>query len=160
MNRRLIETVGMMLVVCLAGCATTTKETSPAASSEEQQVTSVLQRINDATALAANAQRELAMTADAKVAKEAAMRQRLLTDAVNYDFYGDVEDILRDIATKYAYDFEVYGKRPPERVNVSVFVSKKPVIEVLKQIGYQSGWLDVKLTKSAIELYYKPRPER
>lgn len=145
----------MVLAVFLAGCATTNKETAQAAPSEEQQVASVLQRINDATALAANAQRELAMTADAKVAKEAAMRQRLLTDAVSYDFYGDVEDILRDIAMKYAYDFEVYGKRPPERVNVNVFVSKKPVIEVLKQIGYQTGWMDVKLTKSAIEIHYK-----
>lgn len=145
----------MALTVFLTGCATTTKEGAQVAPSEEQQVASVLQRINDATVLAVNAQRELAMTADAKVAKEAALRQRLLSDLVSYDFYGDVEDILRDIAMKYAYDFEVYGKRPPERVNVNVFVSKKPVIEVLKQIGYQSGWMDVKLTKSAIELHYK-----
>lgn len=141
----------------IAGCASQgpTREQV----SDEQQMSSVLRRIDEATDAAVKAQRELALTADAKTAEDALRRQRLMTDVVSYDFYGDVEDILKDIAVKYAYAFEVYGKRPPERVNVNVYVTKKPVIEVLKQIGYQSAWLDVKLTKAAIELHYKDRPE-
>lgn len=155
--------VPAVLALLLAGCATTGQQSSASAptASEEQQTNAVLAKIGDATALAVNAQRELAMTADAKVARESLLRQRLLTDAVDYDFYGDVEDILREIALKYAYDFSVYGSRPPERVNVNVFVKKKPVVDVLKQIGYQStAVLDVKLTKAAIELHYKPQAGR
>lgn len=154
------------LAALVAGCMTTqpaVRQEAQAAAplTEEQQTAAVLARIGDATTLAVNAQRDLAMTADAKVARESMLRQRLLTDSADYDFYGDVEDILREIATKYAYDFNVYGRRPPERHNVNVFVKNRPVIEILKQIGYQSTHiLDVKLTKAAIELHYKPQAQR
>lgn len=143
------------------GCSATKQVSSQASDSETGQMNMVLAKISESTSLAVNAQRELALTADAKVAREALMRQRLLTDVVDYDFFGDVEDILREIATKYAYDFEIYGKRPPERMNVNVFVKKRPVVEVLKQIGYQAtSTMDIKVTKTAIELHYKQRAER
>lgn len=159
MKQRLVLTLCAVLTGALVGCATT--QPQPQVTTEEQQVGSVLAKISESTVLAVNAQRELSMTADAKVARESLLRQRLLTDVVDYDFYGDVEDILRDISMRYAYDFSIYGKRPPERMNVNVFVKKKPVIEVLKQIGYQStNILDVKLTKTAIELHYKQQAER
>lgn len=161
MEERSVSVVCVVVAIAtlLGGCAA--QQPQQQATSEEQQIGAALARIGDATALAANAQRELAMTADAKVARESLLRQRMLSDVADYDFYGDVEDILREIAMKYAYDFSIYGKRPPERTNVNVFVKKKPVLEVLKQIGYQkTGILDVRLTKSAIELHYKERAER
>lgn len=159
MKQKFVVVFSATMAAMLAGCVTT--QTQQPVTTEEQQVSVVLAKISESTALAVNAQRELAMTADAKVARESLLRQRLLTDVVDYDFYGDVEDIVREIAMKYAYDFSVYSRRPPERLNVNVFVKKKPVIEVLKQIGYQAtSVLDVKLTKSAIELHYKPQAER
>lgn len=143
----------LLTAVLLSGCASVPKQ-----SSEEEATADVLRQISDATTLAVNAQRELALTADSKVTREALRRKRMLTDVVSYDFYGDVEDILRQIAQRYDYGFEIYGSRPPERVNVNVFVTKRPVIEVLKHIGYQSNqWLDVKVTKERIELHYKAK---
>jgi hypothetical protein len=144
--------------VGLTGCVTA----PVAVNSEEVRSALITQRLTDATASAVNAQRELALTADAKVQRELTQRQRLLTDRVSYDFYGDVEDLLREIASKYGCEFEIYGNRPPEHVNVNVFVSKKPVMEVLKQVGYTStNWLDIAVKRDAnhlpfkLELHYK-----
>lgn len=147
----LIGAVTVAALSVLAGCATP----PPPPTTEEQQIAEVLNRMNDATALAVNAQRELALTADAKIARESLLRQRLLTDVVSYDFYGDVETIVREIATKYSYEFATYGKRPAGGVMVNVFVNKRPALDVLKHIGYQStAWLDIKLKKDVIELHY------
>ena len=137
----------------ISGCVSHPK------ASEDAQVSEVLSQINASTAVAVNAQREMALTEGASAVHEAAQRQRLLSDKVSYDFYGDVEDLLRQLALRYHYQFDVYGKRPPERVNVNIYMVKKPAVELLKQIGYQStAWLDVKLTSTEIELHYKPVP--
>lgn len=148
-----IVLVSTTLAAVLAGCAT--HPAQQAQTADDQQLGDVMSKISEATTLAVDAQRELAMTADAKVAHDAILRKRLLSDVVNFDFYGDIEDIVREIAMKYAYTFSVYGKRPPERVNVNVYVKKMPVIEVLKQIAYQSPLVDIKLTDTAIEIHYK-----
>jgi len=143
-------------VVGLGGCASRPLEKSVPSQSEQELL--IMQKISDASVLAVNAQRELALTSDSKLQKEIALRRRLLTDVVNYDYYGDVEGILKDISDKYGYVFSVYGKKPPEGVNVNIYVSKKPVIEVLKQIGYTSNAvLDINLTRDVIELHYKTK---
>jgi len=139
-----------LLVVSLTGCGSMSHSTS----SDADATRDVLQQINDSTTLAVNAQRELALTADSKLTSQALQRRRLLTDVISLDFYGDVEDILRDIALRYGFGFDVYGERPPERVPINVFVTKRPVLEVLRTIGYQYG-LDVKVSKDRIELHYK-----
>lgn len=147
--------VGAMSTM-LAGCNSVPLDREPV--SEDQQIGAVLLKVRDSMALAANAQQELALTSDAKLQAETALRRRLLTDVVNYDYYGDVEGILKEIALKYGYEFEKYGKRPPEGLMVNVFVSKKPVIEVLRQIGYTSNSaLDIELKRTVIELHYKSR---
>lgn len=156
MNKRVSECFMAVAVAWLAGCATPSPE--PAQLTERQQELSVMQKIDDSTKVAVNAQRELALTADAKVQHDVALRRRMLTDVVDYDFYGDVEDILRQISMRYAYAFRVYGKRPPEGVNANVFVRKQPVVEVLKQIGYSlTDYLDIRVVHDAIELHYKER---
>lgn len=151
---------GMLLAggvaMSLAGCNSVPVDRTPP--SEDQQIGAVLLKVKDQMALAANAQQELALTSDAKMQSDLAVRRRLLTDVVSYDYYGDVEGILKEIAVKYGYDFEKYGKRPPEGVMVNVFVSKKSVVEVLRQIGYTSNsLLDIELKRSVIELHYKSR---
>lgn len=158
MNRKFFAVT--LVSAMLAGCGATQAPVHLSVT-EEDQTNTILTKISESTALAVNAQRELALTSDAKASRENLMRQRLLIDVVNYDFFGDVEDILREIALKYAYDLEIYGKRPPERVNVNVFVKKRPVVDVLKQIGFQAtNIMDIKITRTSIELHYKQQPER
>jgi hypothetical protein len=118
----------------------------------------VLKQISDATAVAVDAQRDLAMAAEGKQERTERTRKSILTDQVSYDFYGNVEDIVREIANRYQYRFEVYGKVPPEKVMTNVFVTRKPAIEVLKQIGYTSTvWLDIAVKKDVIEIRYKSK---
>ncbi|CAE6793948.1 hypothetical protein R70006_04981 [Paraburkholderia domus] len=140
-------------VLAVGGCAM--QQPKPM-TTDEQRRDLVLSKLDAATQLAVNAQRELAMTADAQAQNQVVARQRLLTDRVSYDFYGDVEKILGDIAAKYNYDFKVFGKRPPDRVNVNVYVNKMPVLEVLRYIGTTASfWLDVSVKPGVIELTYK-----
>lgn len=137
----------------VAGCAVNNQvKTTP----EEQRRTEIEAQISDSLSLAVNAQRQLAMTRDADVQQRAVARQRLLTDRVSYDFYGDVEQILGDIASKYGYQLKVFGQRPPEHVNVNIFVKGMPVVEVLRYIGQTAGdWLDVRVSAGVIALTYK-----
>jgi len=146
------------LAMLLAGCAN--MQSQQERPSEQKEVSAVLQKIDANMALAVDAQRELAMTADAKGDREQLNRKRIFDDVVSKDFYGDVEDLLREMAAQYDYGFNVYGPRPQEGVLINVFVTKKPAIEILKHIGYQTKWLDVKLTKTSIELHYMPQPRK
>lgn len=149
-SARIVATA--ILASSLVACAVPQKELT----SEEQRRAAVAAQIADSLSLAVNAQRELAMTQDADVQRRVMSRDRLLTDRVSYDFYGDVETILGEIAGKYGYDLKVYGKRPPEHVNVNVFVQKMQVVEVLKFVGMTAGyWIDIKIAPGAIELTYK-----
>lgn len=140
--------------VMLGGCVTP----PPKLTSEDERRDAILTALNDASTLAVNAQRELAMTSDASVQRQATARQRLLSDRVSYDFYGDVEEVVGDIAGKYGYELRVTGKRPPDRVNVNVFVKKMSVVEVLRYIGTTAGfWLDLSVKPGVIELAYKSK---
>lgn len=142
--------------VLLMGCQALPVAVPP--TSAEQQIQLAMDKITESTSMAVNAQRELAMTADAKSQRDISLRKRLLTDIVSYDFYGDVENIVREIATKYGYQFSTYGKRPPEGVITNVFVTKRSVVDVLKQIGVTlNATLDLNVTRDAIELHYKTK---
>jgi hypothetical protein len=158
-RRRLCCGAVMLLAAALtgfmAGCAPTQQIATP----DAQRRTAIEGQIADSLSLAVNAQRELALTRDSSIQAHVQERTRLLSDRVSYDFYGDVEQIVRDIATKYGYDFKVYGQRPPEHVNVNIFVKKMPVTEVLKYVGTTANyWLDIHVSSTAIELIYKTKP--
>jgi hypothetical protein len=136
----------------LGGCVATPL----AKSTDEQRSADILSKLDDATVIATNAQRELALTADASVQREATARTRMLTDHADYDFYGPVEELVGGIASKYGYQFKVFGKRPPETLNVNVYVKKMQVVEVLRYVGTTaSGWLDISVKPGVIELTYK-----
>lgn len=143
--------IAVATLVLAAGCAQSPTTETP----EAQQTAAVLAKLDGYASVAVNAQRELAMATDAKNQNALVRRQRLLTDVVNYDFYGDVETVLRDITNKYDYKLEVYGKRPPGGVVTSVYVKNKPVLDVLKNIGYATPFFDIKLNPDTIELHYK-----
>jgi hypothetical protein len=139
--------------VMLVGCANLNQKQI---TDEQKHHDQIEGDISNSLSQAVTAQRELAMTRDASVQQRAQSRTRLLTDRVNYDFYGDVETIVDDIATKYGYDFRVFGRRPPEHVNVNVLVKQMPVLDVLRYVGQTAGdFIDIHVTQSAIELTYK-----
>lgn len=146
---------GVIVVGILSGCATAPAKQA-SVPSQQEQMQAVLAQISESTVMAVNAQRELALTSDAKAQQTIAARQRILTDRVSYDFYGDVETFMRDVAVKYGYSFVTFGKRPPEGVNTNVFVKNKPVVDVLRQVGVTlNPVLDVVVTKDTFELHYK-----
>lgn len=154
MSKRVLVSCGLALL--LTGCVGVPKKGDPEVG--QDGMSAVLKRINDGTAQAVQAQQELALTAESKVERTQVNRQRLFTDVISMDFYGDVEDVLAQIARNYDYEFATYGRRPAEGALVNVFVTRKPAIEVLKNVGYQTKWFDVKLTKTAIELHYVSSP--
>lgn len=142
------------LSLALAACAGMGKNES-APLTEEQQTQEILRRIETGVMSATEAQAELARVAEARAARDAFRRKQLTSESISLDFYGDAEDVVRDIAGRFSYEFKVYGKRPPERANVNIYVKDKPAIEVLKMLGNQTAFFDIKLTKTAIELHYK-----
>jgi hypothetical protein len=146
-------TLILTVSAAVSGCAV---QNQTKATPEEQRRTEIDADISDSLSLAVNAQRELAMTRDADVQQRALSRTRLLTDRVSYDFYGDVEKIVGDIANKYGYTLKIYGQRPPEHVNVNIYVKRMPVVEVLRYVGQTAGdWLDLRVSAGVIELTYK-----
>lgn len=141
----------LVLANAIAGCS----NTSPPSSSEDPEIKSILGKLDEKAAGAVNAQRELALAADAKVRRESNNRSKFLTDRITYDFYGDVEQILSDLANTYSYAFKIRGTRPPEGVLINVVAKNRPAMDVLKQIGYASPVIDIRLTDGEIVLYYK-----
>lgn len=157
-KRSLVGLLGVITgAAILTGCQTVADKPAVAASQQEQ-MQAVLAQINDSTVLAVNAQRELALTSDAKTQQTIAARKRILTDRVSYDYFGDVDTFVRDVATKYGYDFLTFGKRPPEGVITNVFVKNRPVVDVLRQVGETlNATLDLRVTKEAFEIHYKTK---
>lgn len=143
---------GLLFVV--AGC-TTTAQQEQAKYQNEKDIKDVLVSLDRGTELAVNAQRELALTADAKVRRESDYRKRIVTDKISMDFYGDVEQVVGRLANTYNFDFQVMGKKPVDGVVVNVFAKQRPALDVLKQIAYSSPMVDIRVTDSQIILYYK-----
>lgn len=144
----------------MTGCASwfnSNPEPTDMATAERNALQSTLAKIDDATVGAVNAQRELVLSADARVRRESNFRKRFLTDRVNYDFYGDVEQILVDIANTYNYTFKKVGPRPVGGVLVNVYAKNMSGVDLLSSVAHADTGqrIDVRLTDSEIVLYYK-----
>lgn len=151
--------MGFACLTLISGCVSKVPLSKDV--SDETQIAQILQTISDSSKVAVNAQRDLALTVDSKVQREMTMRQRLISDRVTYDFYGDVEMIVGEIASKYGYDFLVFGKRPPEGVPINVFIKDRPVLDVLKNIGVTADyWLSVVVKAGVIEIHYRDVSKR
>lgn len=151
------------LVVCLlmlGGCASTkTADVQPLSLDEQAKIeaSNALAQISQSTVAATNAQSELALSADAKVRRESNYRKRFLTQKVDYDFYGDVEQILGDVANNYNYTFKTVGQRPVGGVLVNVFRKNITGVDLLQSIAHADPGqrIDVRLTDAEIIVYYK-----
>ena len=147
-----------LVALALVGCSTSPRVQEDAATSEEMKIAQVIAQMNESTLVAVEAQRDLALTADAKTQHNLLLKKRLLTDVVSYDFYGNVEDLVKEIAMKYGYAFEVYGKRPPEAVVLNVYVANRKAIDVLKHVGFgATNFMDIVVKRDAIQLHYKTK---
>jgi defect-in-organelle-trafficking protein DotD len=70
---------------------------------------------------------------------------------------GPVQPVVRQLANAANYKLKVLGKKPSIPVNVSVSAKQKPVGDILRNIGYQSGnkaKIVVYPSKHTIELRY------
>lgn len=62
-----------------------------------------------------------------------------LMRAITLNWVGPVEPVLKALADRASYGFQVVGNAPPVPPIVTVKVENKPVIEVLRSIGLQMG---------------------
>lgn len=62
-----------------------------------------------------------------------------LMRAITMNWVGPVDQIVKTLADKSSYRFVALGAAPAAPVTVSVDVTNKPIIEVLRSIGLQLG---------------------
>jgi len=103
------------------------------------------------------AQRDLAATT-AEGQQQILRRQAALdADEVDIDYLGKPQPLLEAVAYRYGYKYVETGKRGDLKT-VNIRVAKRPVVEVLRDVGYQiDSGADVVLDKDAkiIRLIYK-----
>lgn len=82
-----------------------------------------------------------------------------LRRAVTINWIGPVDQITKMLADRASYSFVALGNEPATPVVVSVNVTNKPVIEILRSIGLQLGArADVHVDSAVklVELRYAP----
>lgn len=78
---------------------------------------------------------------------------------VTIDWVGPVENIARTLAERASYSFMAIGDQPPAPVIVTVRARKKPIIDVLRDIGLQitnRGKILVDGRQKVVEVQYAP----
>lgn len=151
MVRKKIFTVVAGAVI-LMGCSS-----SPKRDVESDTTSYIMHMVNEKAQVAVNAQRELVAVQYAD--KELILKRQLLleTDELEVDFIGRPQRLLEALALRYEYKFIETGK-PVELKPVNVRTSKRPVLEILRDVGYQIDPVaDIVLDKQdkAIRLIYK-----
>ncbi len=84
---------------------------------------------------------------------------RELRRAVTVNWVGPVEPIMKMMAERANYGFEVYGNPPPNALVVSLDAENMPIIEVMRDLGLQLGnRADVKVSSDnrVVEIHYAP----
>ena len=160
LQKKLIASAIALAVLVVSGCASNAPVEGKQLTLDEQakiEASNALAQISQSTVSAINAQSELALSADAKLRRESNYRKRFLTQKVDYDFYGDVEQILQDVSNNYNYTFKKVGNRPVGGVLVNVFSKNISGVDLLKSVAHSDPGqrIDVRLTDAEIILYYK-----
>lgn len=62
-----------------------------------------------------------------------------LMRAMTLNWTGPVEPVLKTLADRAGYGFQVLGSAPPVPVVVAVNAENKPVVEIMRSIGLQLG---------------------
>jgi defect-in-organelle-trafficking protein DotD len=82
-----------------------------------------------------------------------------LARTVTVNWIGPADQILKMLANRASYRFQILGASPATPVVVNVDVTNKPVIEVLRSVGLQMGAranVRVDSTRQIVELQYAP----
>ena len=64
---------------------------------------------------------------------------RELMRSISVEWTGPIEPLTQRIAERAGYEFLILGMQPPVPVVINVKAVEKPVIDVLRDIGLQSG---------------------
>lgn len=78
---------------------------------------------------------------------------------VSVDWVGPIEPMIRQLADRAGYSFQVNGDQPPVPVVITLQARQKTVIDVLRDVGLQAGTrADVVVDANAkvVELNYAP----
>lgn len=82
-----------------------------------------------------------------------------LRRTVSVDWIGPIEPVAQRLADRAGYKFQTLGEQPPVPIIVSLKVVQKPVIEVLRDLGLQSGRradIVVDAQRRVVEIAYAP----
>jgi defect in organelle trafficking protein DotD len=82
-----------------------------------------------------------------------------LARAVTINWIGPADQITKMLANKASYRFQTLGTKPATPVVVSIDVTNKPIIEVLRSVGLQLGAranVRVDSGRQLVELQYAP----
>lgn len=110
------------------------------------------------TALQTLAAIEQARTPEVAVAPIASAPAELKR-AITTNWVGPVEPVVKMLADRASYGFQIVGNAPPVPIVVAVNVENKPVIEVLRNVGLQLGVradVTVDSERQMVEIHYGP----
>ncbi len=143
----------LVMLLALAGCATKPTAEQARADSEAHARKVIIDKVD----MAVQAQRELAVAT--QEGKQMVLRRQaaLTADEVDIDYIGKPQPLLESLAHRYGYKYMETGKRA-ELKTINMRVVKRPVIEVLRDIGHQiDSGADVVLDKDAkiVRVVYK-----
>lgn len=82
-----------------------------------------------------------------------------LARTVTINWIGPADQITKMLANRASYRFQTLGTKPATPVVVSIDVTNKPIIEVLRSVGLQLGAranVRVDSTRQIVELQYAP----
>lgn len=120
-------------------------------------------RLADAAGKAADALQQLAAIEQARsgVAVDAPVSDAPpeLMQQVSLTWVGPIEPVVRRVAERIGYGFNVLGNAPPVPVVVDVAATNRQVIQVLRDIGLQAGAradLTLDAQNHVVELQYAP----
>lgn len=143
----------LLLALTLAACATKPTPAQLAAESEAQARQIIVGKVDAAV----QAQRELAEATQEGQQMMLRKQATLTADEVDIDYIGKPQPLLESLAHRYGYKYIETGKRL-ELKTINLRVVKRPVLEVLRDIGYQiDHGADLVLDKDAkiVRVVYK-----
>jgi defect in organelle trafficking protein DotD len=160
--------ISCLMVGCLLLTACHGNLRSPATVEDPQivaspdKVTSMLAQAADraSNALETLAAVEQKRTPQASVAPIAGAPAELMR-AVTINWIGPADQMAKTLANRAGYQFQQLGAAPATPVIVSLDVTNKPIIEVMRSMGLQLGAradIRVDSTRRMVELMYAPTP--
>ncbi|OFW82707.1 MAG: hypothetical protein A2018_07995 [Alphaproteobacteria bacterium GWF2_58_20] len=154
-HRSLVYSIVPLAALFLSGC-----ELPPPVVIPQNPVES---RLADAAGRAADALQKLAAVEQVRsgVVAEAPVSNvpPELMQQVSLTWVGPIEPVVRRMAERIGYGFDVLGVAPPVSVVVDVNAVRRPAIQVFRDIGLQAGTradLTIDAQNHVVELQYAP----